>query len=51
MLKLDLRMRAWNERPLGDMSYPFLIIDALVIKVRRDGAVRLSQRAYRHRRE
>jgi len=38
--ELDLRMRAWNERPLGDMSYPFLVIDALVIKVRRDGAVR-----------
>jgi len=38
--ELDVRMRAWNERPLGDMSYPFLIIDALVIKVRRDGAVR-----------
>lgn len=38
--ELDVRMRAWNERPLGDMSYPFLVIDALVIKVRRDGAVR-----------
>lgn len=38
--ELDQRMRAWNERPLGDMSYPFLVIDALVIKVRRDGAVR-----------
>lgn len=44
-------MRAWNERSLEEKSYPFLIIDALVIKVRRDGAVRLSQRAYRHRRK
>ena len=38
--ELDARMRAWNERPLGDLTYPFLVIDALVIKVRRDGAVR-----------
>jgi transposase-like protein len=38
--ELDLRMRAWNERPLDDKTYPFLVIDALVIKVRRDGAVR-----------
>lgn len=38
--ELDLRMRAWNERPLDDMTYPFLVIDALVIKIRRDGAVR-----------
>src|SRR5665648_118980 len=38
--ELDVRMRAWNERSLAGKSYPFLIIDALVIKVRRDGAVR-----------
>lgn len=38
--ELDVRMRAWNERSLKGMSFPFLIIDALVIKVRRDGAVR-----------
>ena len=38
--ELDLRMQAWNERPLDGKAFPFLIIDALVIKVRRDGAVR-----------
>jgi putative transposase len=37
---LDVRVRAWNERPLGERAYPFVIVDALVIKVRRDEAVR-----------
>ena len=37
---LDPRVRAFNERPLEGRSYPFLIIDAMVIKVRRDEAVR-----------
>lgn len=36
---LDTRVEAWNERPLED-GYPFLIVDAIVLKVRRDGAVR-----------
>jgi len=37
---LDLRVEAWNERPLGDNRYPLVIVDALVIKVRKDKAVR-----------
>jgi putative transposase len=37
---LDVRVRAWNERPLSEQAYPFVIVDALVIKVRRDEAVR-----------
>lgn len=36
---LDTRVEAWNERPL-EARYPFLIVDAIVVKVRRDGAVR-----------
>lgn len=36
---LDARVAAWNERPL-EGRYPFLIVDAIVVKVRRDGAVR-----------
>jgi len=39
-MELDLRVEAWNERPLGDTRYPLLIVDALVIKVRKDKAVR-----------
>jgi putative transposase len=39
---LDTRVRAWNERPLGRHAYPFVIVDALVIKVRRDHAVRAT---------
>lgn len=36
---LDARVEAWNERPL-EGRYPFLIVDAIVVKVRRDRAVR-----------
>lgn len=36
---LDARVEAWNERPLKG-RYPFLIVDAIVVKVRRDRAVR-----------
>jgi putative transposase len=39
---LDTRVHAWNERPLGRHAYPFVIVDALVIKVRRDHAVRAT---------
>ena len=39
---LDARVHAWNERPLGTHAYPFVIVDALVIKVRRDHAVRAT---------
>jgi putative transposase len=39
---LDARVRAWNERPLGGQTYPFVVVDALVVKVRRDEAVRAT---------
>jgi transposase-like protein len=38
--ELDVRVEAWNERPLKERSYPFVIVDAMQIKVRRDEAVR-----------
>jgi len=38
--ELDVRVRAWNERPLKGKRYPFLLVDAMQIKVRRDEAVR-----------
>jgi transposase-like protein len=37
---LDVRVGAWNERPLKERRYPFLVVDAMQIKVRRDEAVR-----------
>lgn len=37
--KLDPIVTAWNNRPLTD-DYPFVIVDALYIKVREDGRVR-----------
>lgn len=39
---LDRRVHAWNERPLDSHAYPFIIVDALVVKVRRDHAVRAT---------
>jgi putative transposase len=39
---LDARVQAWHERPLGGQAYPFILVDALVIKVRRDEAVRAT---------
>ena len=38
--ELQVRVDAWNERGLEEKSFPFLIVDAMVIRVRRDGAVR-----------
>jgi len=38
--QLDARLHAWRTRPLHDKRYPFLIVDAFVVKVRRDSAVR-----------
>jgi len=38
--ELDVRVGAWNERPLRKKRYPFLLVDAMQIKVRRDEAVR-----------
>jgi transposase-like protein len=37
---LDPLVAAWNERELGGTRYPFLIVDALVVKVREGGRVR-----------
>ena len=36
---LDEQVEAWNERPL-EGRYPFVLVDAMHIKVRRQGAVR-----------
>jgi len=36
---LDARVHAWNERRLDEREFPFLIVDALVIKVRTDDRV------------
>ena len=33
-------VRGWTERPLGETPYPFLIVDALVLKAREDERVR-----------
>ena len=38
--RLDPLVAAWNERPLGAVAYPFVLVDALVLKVREDGRVR-----------
>jgi putative transposase len=38
--RLDTIVQAWNERPLKEHRYPFLLVDALVVKVREDGRVR-----------
>lgn len=37
---LDPLVAAWNERELSQQRYPFLIVDALVVKVREGGRVR-----------
>ena len=39
-VELDARLDAWRNRPLHQKKYPFLIVDALVVKVRRDEAIR-----------
>ena len=39
-IDLDARLNAWRNRALHEKKYPFLIVDALVVKVRRDSAVR-----------
>jgi transposase-like protein len=38
--KLDPVVSAWNTRPLQDRRYPFVIVDAMVLKVREEGRVR-----------
>jgi transposase-like protein len=37
---LDEQVRAWAERSLEETRYPFILVDALYVKVRRQGAVR-----------
>src|SRR4029450_7526532 len=38
--RLDPIVQAWNERDLAAQTYPFILVDALVIRVRKDGRVR-----------
>jgi len=38
---LDDVVKEWNERNLSGQEYPFLLVDALVIRVRKGGRVRL----------
>ncbi len=37
---LDPLVQAWNERDLSSQAYPFVLVDALVLKVREGGRVR-----------
>jgi len=39
-VELDAKLHAWRNRPLKDKRYPFLVVDALVVDVRRDHAIR-----------
>jgi transposase-like protein len=39
---LDEQVDAWAKRPLDGQTYPFVLFDALQIKVRRQGAVRAT---------
>lgn len=39
---LDARVQAWNERSLDTQAYPFVLVDALEVKVRRAHAVRAT---------
>jgi transposase-like protein len=39
-LELDSRLNAWRNRSLKEHRYPFLLVDALVVDVRRDQVVR-----------
>lgn len=38
--KLDPIVNAWNTRPLSDTRFPFVLVDALYLKIREDGRVR-----------
>jgi len=39
-MELDVKLSAWRNRPLHEKQYPFLIVDALVVDVRRESAIR-----------
>lgn len=38
--RLDPMLTAWNNRPLDEQEYPFVIVDAIVIRIREDNRVR-----------
>ena len=38
--QLDPLVTAWNERPRSEQAFPFVLVDALVLKVREDERVR-----------
>lgn len=38
--RLDPLVIAWNSRPLNDTRFPFVLVDALYLKVREEGRVR-----------
>ena len=40
---LDVCLAAWNERPLDAAGYSFVIVDALVVKARRQQAERSTR--------
>jgi len=40
--QLDPIVHGWNERDLSSQEYPLLLVDALVIRVRKDGRVRMQ---------
>jgi putative transposase len=40
--KLDVEVAAWRTRDLGGQSYPYLVLDAHVEQVRREGQVRAT---------
>jgi len=40
--RLNPVVHEWNERDLGGQEYPFLLVDALFIRVRKDGRVRIQ---------
>jgi len=37
--ELDVQVKAFRERPLGDRSFPYVWLDALYVKVREDGRI------------
>jgi transposase-like protein len=44
--KLDVALAAWRQRRLNEHAYPYLIVDALVERVRREGHVRHTALLY-----
>jgi len=44
--KLDVALQAWRQRRLNEAAYPYLVVDALVERVRREGQVRHTALLY-----